>query len=771
MNLRPDERLLDSPPHPAGPPHRQAADDLGWTSGVQKFHLDEEDEESRSVNLRRYWNLAAKYKWLLASSLILGLVAGVVATLLTTPVYQSSATVQIDEEPAKVVAVESQRPTQPSSAEKFYQTQYELLKSRALAERVVAKENLADNERFLKQWDKKAALLPGQSASAPRTAAERRARTAKATELVSGQLRIEPVRLSRIVKISYESPDPYLAATIANAVAANYITWNLERRFEASSAARRFLEDRLDQTRQSLEEAQRRGNQYAQQNQLITIEGAGGEAGQAATGESLVAQDLANVNVQLAAATEARIKAEQRWRQASATPDLELPEVLSNGQIQTLQTNRAAANWEYQQNLRVYKPDWPAMLDARKKIEGLDQQFAAQVAAIRGAMRTELETARKNEAQFRGEVERRKQELLNAQSKRVEQSFINTDISTSKSLYDGMLASYKQIGLAGGIGDNNISFVDKAERPQAAIKPQARNNLIQFGLLGLILGAMVAFLLDRLDLSIKAPTDVEADLHLPVLGVVPTLAKEGSPRQALADPKSHLSEAYYSVRTALQFSTENGLPSSLLVSSSRPAEGKSTSALAIAVGFARLGHSVLLIDADMRDPSMHKTLGGDNGVGLSNLLAGGADLAPALQVTDYENLAFLACGPLPPNPAELLGGANMRRLLASARSHFDLVVIDGPPVMGLADSPQLANIVAGVVFVVSSGQIKRDIAKAAVRRLRVPNVRILGAILTKFDARKAGLEHDYGYGYEYGSKPDNKRRFGGFGKAPKARRA
>jgi succinoglycan biosynthesis transport protein ExoP len=753
MTLGFEETLLD-PAGPPRPPQERRARPAPVSLYAQPVDAQEwEPREGSSFSLLHYVNLAVKHRWLLLSALVLGLAAGVVVTLLTTPVYRASATIQIDEEPAKVVAVESQRPTQTgSAADKFYQTQYELLKSQALAQRVVTREGLANNARFLNQWRK----VPGALAPA-RTSEERTERAAAATGLVSDQLQIEPVRLSRIVKISYESPDPAMAAGIANAVAANYISWNLERRYEASSAARRFLQERLEQTRQTLEEAQRRGNEYAQKNQLITVEGAGDDGDRLATGESLLAGELALVNSQLAAATAARIQAEQRLRQASVTPDTALPEVLGNPAVQQLKASRDAAWADYQQNLRVFKPDYPAMVDARKKIETLDGQIAARAGSIRQSMRTELELSRKNEGQFQAEAAQRKQMLLAAQGKRVEQSFINTDINTSRSLYDGMLASYKEIGLAGGISDNNVSIVDKADVPREAVKPEITTNLLQFGLGGLLLGALVAFLLDRFDLSVKAPREVEEELRLPVLSAIPRATADVPAHLALQDPRSAVSEAYYSVRTALQFSTENGAPRTLLVSSSGPSEGKTTTSLALAIGFSRLNRRVLLIDADLRAPSLHKLLGCDNGKGLSNVLAGGPETAPSLQVTGHKDLMFLACGPLPPNPAELLGGGNMRRFLAAAQSRFDLVVIDGPPVMGLADAPLLASVTGGVVFVVAAGETKRDVAKVALRRLRLGNTRLLGAVVTKFDMRKAGYGDGYGYSYAYGATAAPKR--------------
>lgn len=731
----------------------------------------EQTDAPASVKFLKYWNLALKYRWLLAATLFAGVVVGVFVTMQTTRVYRATATVQIDTEPAKVkpVAGEHQNEAQDGS-DTFYPTQYELLRSRALAERVVTKENLINDPVFMGQWQKRSRGGP-TPLTPPKTAAERTARVDAAAGLISGHLLIEPIRLSRVVKISYESPDPAMAAKVANAVAANYITWNLERRYSATADARRFLEERLQQTRQALEDSQRRGNDYAQRNQLITIEGGGAgsegdDTNKLTTGESLVAVDLASINAQLATATAARIQAEQRWRQAQSTSDMALPEILSNPAIQILKANRDTAWSEYQQGLRIYKPDWPTMVDARKKVDVIDQQIAGQAAAIRNTLRTELEVARKNEAQFQGEVNRRKGELLASQTKRVEQNFINTDINTSRSLYDAMLASYKEIGIATGASDNNISFVDKAKTPGWPFKPNARRNLTQFAMLGLGIGVLLAFLLDRFDISLKVPGEVEADLRLALLGTIPVAPKGMTVKALLDDPTSMLSEAYYSVRSALQFSTEDGVPSSLLVTSTQPSEGKTTSALAIARSYARLGLRVLLVDADMRAASLHRILARDNGAGLSNLLASGSEMSIALQPTSYPSLTFLAAGPSPPNPAELLGSRKMRAFLEAVRGEFDLVVIDGPPVMGLADAPQLASLVKGTVMVVESGRTNREMAKGAIRRLRMTHARLLGAIMTKFDLHKAGYAyghaHGYGYGYgyglDYGSKPEPVRR-------------
>ncbi len=280
-------------------------------------------------------------------------------------------------------------------------------------------------------------------------------------------------------------------------------------------------------------------------------------------------------------------------------------------------------------------------------------------------------------------------------------------------------------------------------------------NMAIAALLGLGLGVLAALVLEALDESLATPDDVESKLGVPVLGVVPLLEKGQTTSDALADVRSGFSEAYYSLRTALQFSTPDGAPSSLLVSSARPAEGKSTTAYAVALNLARVGKRVLLVDGDLRNPSMHRVIGVENERGMSNLLSGSADLSSVVQRTRQENLFFVPCGPLPPNPAELWGGDRLRQFLDQAGESFDHVIFDGPPVLGFADSPLLAAAVEGVLFVLEARGTRRGQARGALRRIQVGRAHLLGAVLTKFNAKSTSYGgYDYAYDYHYGAEQD-----------------
>jgi capsular exopolysaccharide synthesis family protein len=306
--------------------------------------------------------------------------------------------------------------------------------------------------------------------------------------------------------------------------------------------------------------------------------------------------------------------------------------------------------------------------------------------------------------------------------------------------------------VTGGVTANNISIIDQATPPGSPSKPNLIRNILLSALIGLGLGIVAALVREALDETIATPDDAESKLGVPVLGVVPFLAKGQTVATALADVRSGFSEAYYSLRTALQFSTPDGAPSSLLVSSARPAEGKSTTAYAIAVSLARVGRRVLLVDGDLRNPSMHRIVGVENERGMSNLLSGAADLGGLVNRTAQENLFFIPCGPLPPNPAELWGGDRSQQFIKDARNNFDHVIIDGPPVLGFADSPLLGAVVGGIVFVVESRGTRRGQARGALRRLHMGRAHLLGVVLTKFNAKSSSFgDYDYAYDYQYGA--------------------
>ena len=296
------------------------------------------------------------------------------------------------------------------------------------------------------------------------------------------------------------------------------------------------------------------------------------------------------------------------------------------------------------------------------------------------------------------------------------------------------------------MGVNNISIVDPADLPQRPSSPRLLLNLLLSLFAGLVIGAIAAFALEQIDEAIADPAEVERSLGLPLLGSVPRV-DEGTPKDALLDRKSDLFDAYLAVQTNLAFTTEHGVPRSFAVTSTRPAEGKSTTALALATTLSRAQRKVILVDGDMRSPSVHHLGGVGHERGLSNFLSG-QDSIEALTFPMTElGFTAMSAGPIPPNAAELLTVNRLSLLITRLLEVYDHVVIDSPPVMGLADAPLIAGRVEGVIYAVESHGIRSSLVKTALARLASANAHVLGGVLTKFESRKGGYGYDYGYGY------------------------
>lgn len=692
------------------------------------------------INLLEYWRIILKRRWVVLAVVAAVVTATIALTLLTTPIYRATAVIQIDRGEMKVVDLEGVVPTESLGDRDFYQTQYELMRSRALALRVISQLNLAGNPAFTGQGPqsplgKLTAMLRGN----PGDAAETPTEASLVGRFLAG-LSIEPVRNSRLARIHFDSPDPRFSAIVSNAVAEAYIASNLERRFDASSYAKTFLEDRLDQLKVRLEESERELVAFAQREGIVSVD----------ERQTLVSRNLGEISTALGQVQQERIRLESRHSVAASGNGEGIPEVLGSAIIQSLKGTLGTLRAEYQEKLLVYQPGYPSMQRLSEQMVEVQRQIDREVANIRTAIINEYQSALRREEVLLARLEEIKAESLDLQGRSIQYGILKREVDTNRELYDGLLQRYKEIGIAGGVGTNNVSIVDRAE-PGFRFKPSMTRNAALGLLAGLMIGVLLAFLLEHLDDTIKTPDDLERNLRLPVLGVIPKV-KASNARTELKDPRSAFAEAYRSVRTALQFASDHGVPRTLFVTSPVAAEGKSTTALTLAENFAHLGKRTLLIDADLRNPSLHKALRMKNGVGLTNYLVGEAKPPQLLRQTGVDKLFCITSGPLPPNPAELLASPRMASILALAGQKFDQVIIDGPPVLGLADAPILANLADGTLLAVEAGSTRIGYAKGAVKRLVAARAALIGTVLTKFDARQAGYEYGgYGDYYYYGS--------------------
>ena len=744
------QQLQSSVPYPALP-QRGASALLAHE--LQQSDRRDEDE----IDLLAYWHILVKRRRLIASILIAVVALALLATLMTTPIYRASVVMQIEKQGSQVIQVNGIQPENDMYGwdPDFLQTQIELIKSRSLSERVAGElhmDQAAMDRLYAPSWlDRMLALLQPKSkqvsigkAVKPSNHAEDLLKSAAG--IVAGGLSVDPVRNSKLVVINFDSPSAQFSARAANALADGFIAAGLERRFGASSYAKTYLEDQLKLTKSRLEDSERKLVLFAQQQNLVDT----GDKGQ-----SLAVQNLTQLNAALATAQDQRIRAQARWQQASggAMP----ADMIGNSNIRNLQQQKGALQAQYQLKLQTFKPDYPDMRQLKSQVDELDRQIGQEIGGVRASVKAEYDAAAKQEQMLMGQIAALRTQALDVDGRSIQYNILKREVDTNRQLYESLLQRYKEVGVAGDVRSNNISIIDRAEVPGARFKPSLTRNLALGVLLGAMLGVLIAFLLEFLDDTLKTPEDIEQKLKMPVLGVVPKLGPKESMAAVASNPQSSFSEAYRSVRTALQFATDHGVPKTLLISSSGAGEGKSTTAQALARNLTQLGKRVMLVDADLRNPSLHKAFGLRAEHGLSSLLSGACSFADVIQPSGEERLDLILAGPLPPNPAELLSGTKLISLLTVASERYDHVIVDGPPVLGLADAPILANTVDSTLLMISSGKTKSGAAQAALKRLLTARARIVGCLLTKYDARTAGYGYGYGYQYEsyyaYGNKP------------------
>ncbi|MAW90038.1 MAG: exopolysaccharide biosynthesis protein [Altererythrobacter sp.] len=700
--------------------------------------------------LQHYLRVALRWRWVIIGATLAAVILGLVVTLLMTPKYMAEVTIEISRASDQVTSFEGVEQDVSLADQEFYQTQYSLLQSRTLAERVARELRLVDNPGFFEMFDAGGDSNPAFAMSNGRFTAQGRAyRQRVAGQILLDNLSVDPIRLSRLVNISVTSPEAGFSARVANAWADNFIETNLERRIQSTSYGREVLQRQLAEYKNRLDESQRQLVTYASNQEIINLPTGSGSEGSTQE-RSILADNLVALNSELAQATADRIQAEARFSQTGGGNSAA---ALANTAVNNLRQRRAELAAQYEQLMVQFEPGYPSARALQEQIEALDSSIAKEEARVSGTLRGEYRQAAQRENALQAKVNELKQDYLDLRRRSIQYNIFQQEVDTNRSLYDGLLQRFKEIGVAGGVGVNNISIVDLADVPQNPSSPRLLINLLISTLAGMMIGAGIALGLEQLDETIADPTEVQRRLGLPLLGSVPKV-KDETPKEALLDAKSELLDAYLTIQTNLGFTSERGVPRSFAVTSTRPAEGKSTTSLALATTLARAGRKIILVDGDMRSPSVHHLGGVDHDRGLSNFLAGEDNIQSL--TFEMKDLGFTAmsAGPIPPNAAELLTGNRLAVLVERLLETYDHVVIDSPPVLGLADAPLIASHVEGIIYAVESHGIRSTQVKTALTRLRSSKAHVFGGVLTKFDSKKAHYGYDYDYGYGYGRDED-----------------
>jgi len=744
-----------------------------------------EPEDGDQVNLLDYWRVLVKRRWTILTFVFMVLAITAIATWKATPIYRATIKIQIDPEQSNLLPFRETAEIGSSYAQsqEYLQTQFKVLESETLAGRVVRVMNLDTNPVFMKELEPQAksktmmwlqALFSTEEEEEEDPDLAEQKKLARLVKYLRENLSTSPIRNSRLVDVSFDSHDAELAAEVANTLAAEYIQMNFETKFNATTTASDFLARQLVDLKAKVEKSEEALVTFSQSHDIYEL---GDE-------ENVILQKLADLNAALTAAQAERIQKESVWRIVQeASPD-HFPDVLRNRLIQELETNLANLKVQQAKLAAAFRPGWPELDQVTGQVQEAEAQLETERKKAVRNVETEYSTAVQREKLLSNALETQKLEANRFNRNSIQYNIIKRQVETDKQLYEGLLQRMKEAGVSAGLKSNNIHIVDPAAPPMIPHRPKKAMNLALGLLIGLVLGVGFAFFLEYLDNSIKTPDDIDRYVRLPSLGVIPSAASQqpssrrrllagsasdGSRRPAAAGPielithndsKSVISEAYRNLRTSVLLSSGKGRPPRiLLMTSSHAGEGKTTTAVNVAITLSQTGSRVVILDCDMRNPCIHKAIGLENNGGMSTYLSGNSELIPLIQTTDIENLFAVSAGRIPPNPAELLGSPRMKEALAQLEEEFDHIVIDSPPVLPVTDARIIGTLVDGVLLVVKGGETPKEAVQRTKRLLQEVHAHLIGVLLNNVDVNSADYHYyskyyAYGYGRKYGMTAD-----------------
>ncbi len=689
-------------------------------------------DNSGGLDLKEFIKVLSRRKKLVINTALTTLLLALLITLLMPPTYRANSTLKIERYAAdsnvEILNAEVSR-----SDRDFFETQIQLIQSKTLARRVIDQLKIDAKDTPTSLTSKIQQMFGAETATKGKNADQ-------IERLFLDNLTVKPINNSQLLTISYDSSDPQLAADINNAIAKTFVRQNLERRFDTATSYKSYVTENIETTRKSLEIAETKLNKYARANGIV----------QDIDGESASSHTLKKHAEKLLNAENDRIEAEATYKLALKAPKNNSVSVSTINDPYILSLKKAAARLETQfQKLKNKRTKSARRL--RKQIDRLRDQVSTEGSSINAALQAGFLAAKEKEKMLREQYEKIKSSTLNLQGKSTKYNRLKREVEINQLAYDRQLEQLMAVNIAGKIGTNNISIIDKAGIPSRKFKPSLKTNLAFGLLLGLLLGMGIAFLREFIDDSIKDSDALEKLSGLPVLTQLPEIegiAPKKLALQTALKPRSSLAEAIRSLRTSLRFSTRNGAPQSIFITSSAPAEGKSTIALNLATAYAQTGSKVLLIDADLRNPSIHKLLELKNLDGLTNYLASentkNDDVSHDCMIN---NLKVITSGPIPPDPVELLSGKKMIELLETANKQYDHIVIDGPPILGLADALVLSNLSDATIVAVEAGKTRKAPLLDGLKRLERANANIIGSVLTRI-SKAVNPEYNQAY-YSY----------------------
>lgn len=703
--------------------------------------------EVEKNSVREYWRIARKHKWVILATLLVLLTIVTIGTMLTRPVYRAEAKLEIGKDTERVLS--GQRIMEVETANVFnpfyLQTQVDILRSRDLSRRVIQRLNLSDNSEF------KAKGIENLGEN------ERDVRLVNAFQR---RYDIAVGRQSKVVSLTFDAYDPRLAAEVTNTIANEYIKWSMESRLQGVGDAKEFLAKRVQEAEANLRQAEAELQQYLADHKIISLDDSG----------NITIARTEQLNRQLTDVENERRAAEALYYRSKEVAADELPPVINDVTVQILIKELSRQRQELANLSAKYQPNFPAVKQVQEQIKQLETQLNEAKQRIVKNIETQFQVARKREADVKAALGQSKGEAIQQNREATELNLKKQKVETNRKNYEDLLNRLRQAEVESDFRPSNIRIVQQAEIPISPIKPNKILNIGLSLLIGLGLGVGLAFFLEYLNNTINTAEDVERFVQLPALGAIPSLQSlvkskmlgglsngNGAKSTSLVAPNNELlsghepissfAESYRALRTSLLLSSAEHAPRTMLITSSHPAEGKTTIVANTAISLAQTGAKVLVLDADMRRPRCHKILNAKNDNGLSTFLSRDIRLDSAIQEHDIPNLYVLPAGPVPPNPSELLSSIKLRILVSELEDRFDHIIIDSPPVIHVTDALIISPHVDGVVIVVKGGQTPREAVMRAKQALLDVNAKIFGVVLNCVDLNSENYYYNYKYSY------------------------
>ncbi len=704
-----------------------------------------------TVDLREVLGVLQKYRWTIFSVLSLALLVGLVGTLFMRPVYRSTTLLEMNPASGSTVKFENIEQTEVPFKE-YMASQQNILRSDSIAQSVIQSLGLGEEPEFTGRLSQRGIgsgldsvidLLRTKIGEKDGTSDQENLKTEeKIINRVKERLSIRQLRNSTFLEVSFDSFSPVLAASAANEVAKQYVRLKDERRFSSTSGAKAFLKSEIEQVQARLETSEKELTDYARANRIVDVEDR----------SNIMTARLEELSQSLTEVQTRRMLAQATVDQVSASGPESTDKGLQEPLVRELKQRKAELEAEYGELSAIYKDDYPAIKQIREKIAKVDQSIAKELSKLSGSLTGNLEELKQSEQLISEALEDQRQALLDLQDRSIQYNILKREWETNKELYSGLLERMKQVGVAAGMELNDVAVVDVARVTTSPHKPKLGLNLGLAGAIGLLLGIGLALLLGYLDNTISSPEELERIGDVTSLGIIPKMEDisiDGDNELELISYRSvenEASEAFRSIRTSLMFSSPMGAPPVLLLTSATPSEGKSLSAVNLALVLAQNNERVLLVDADLRRPRIHKIFQIPSQPGLSEILVASDDGSTSIRRTELDYLDILPAGTFSANPAELLGSNRMDDFISNCSSSYDHVIVDAPPVLGLADSVILSTKCDGVLLVVSANQVSKEAVKETVKRLRMVRAPLVGAILNRLDFN-AGAYSYYNSGY------------------------